>query len=559
MTIAERNWWKEQVIYQIYPRSFQDTTGNGIGDLNGILSRLDYLSYLGVDVIWLGPVYPSPNDDNGYDISDYKGIHPDFGTMADFEHLLAEVHRAGMKLIMDLVVNHSSDEHPWFKSAVASKESPYRDYYIWEEGKASGPPNNWVSFFEGPAWTLDEKSGEYYLHLFGKKQPDLNWENELLRKEIQDVARFWLDKGIDGFRMDVISLISKPQDFADAPYEDFVDIVDKVYANGPRVHEFMRELHDEVFCHYDMIALGEGAGINPEEAVKYTGKDRGELNMIFQFDHMHLDFGKKGRFDPVAFSVKDLKDCLLRWDAGFAEDGWQSIFLDNHDFARMISRFGDDSDQYRGVCAKLFSILLLTQRGTPCIYQGSEIGMRNTHFDSLEECRDLETFNYYRSFKAAGMSDADFLAVANQMGRDTTRSPMPWNEDENAGFTQGTPWIKMGDDVSAINVQSDVMRADSILRFYRGMLRLRKEELALVYGSLVDLPQDNASLFVYKRVWSTKKEELLVVLNMSSTKQAAPDIDFSKWRLLIANCLIKTPKHLSPWEGRVYKRNLSPQ
>jgi oligo-1,6-glucosidase len=380
----ERSWWRESVIYQIYPRSFRDSNGDGIGDLRWIIHQLDYLAELGVDIIWLSPIYASPNDDNGYDISDYRAIMSEFGTMADFDELLAGLHERGLRLMLDLVVNHTSDEHAWFQASRSSKDNPYRDYYFWKPA----PPSTWPSFFGGEAWELDPATGEYYLHLFSKKQPDLNWENPKVREEVYALMRFWLDKGVDGFRMDVIPFISKRLDFPSVDLSDFGRVVEETYANGPRLHEFLQEMNREALAPYDVTTVGEAPGVPPRLANLYVGKDRGELDMIFHFGHMFLDWGPRGKFDLASWDLRDFKAVFNDWYAALGEDGWISPFLDNHDFPRMVSRWGNDGP-YRVQSAKLLATLLLTLRGTPSIYQGSEIGMTNVAFPGIDDYRDI--------------------------------------------------------------------------------------------------------------------------------------------------------------------------
>ncbi len=432
----ERTWWKEGVIYQIYPRSFMDSNGDGIGDLRGILSRLDYIKDLGVDIIWLNPIYQSPNDDNGYDISDYFRIHAEYGTMAEFDELLNALHARGMRLIMDVVINHTSDEHPWFMQSKQDRDNAFADYYFWRSGKEGGPPNNWPSFFGGPAWTYEPTRYQYYLHLFSKKQPDLNWEHAPVRAEVDKILTFWLDKGIDGFRLDVIPLISKRLDFPDADLSDFGRVIEEVYSNGPRVHEYLQDIGSRIFSKYDILTVGEGPGINQAHALRYVGHDRQELDMIFQLDHMALDHGPGGRFDRTTFTLPDLKLLLHGWDQAMGQEGWQSFFLDNHDFPRMLSRFGNDG-AYRQASAQLLCMLILTQRGTPCVYFGSEIGMTNVSFDSMEDYRDVEALNFYELHRQGGGSEADFLDLLHTQGRDNVRTPMQWSSGKHAGFHNG--------------------------------------------------------------------------------------------------------------------------
>ncbi len=547
----KKNWWKEQVIYQIYPRSFKDSNGDGIGDLRGILEKLDYLKKLGIDIIWMSPVYQSPNDDNGYDISDYYNIMDDFGTMADFDELLAEVHARGMKLLMDLVVNHTSDEHEWFKESRKSKDSPYRDYYHWLPAKNGNPPTNWRSFFAGSTWEYDQQTDEYYLHLFTKKQPDLNWENPKVRQEIYKLMRFWLDKGVDGFRMDVISVISKRFPLADAKSEDFNVIINDVYANGPRMHEFLQEMHREVMSKYDVMTVGEGPGINEEVVLDYVGKDRKELNMVFHFGHMFMDHGPGGRFDVKAKNFLDFKKVFSDWDKAIGEDGWINIFLDNHDFPRIVSRWGNDGI-YREASAKLFAMLLLSMRGTPCLYQGTEIGMTNVAFDKIEDYRDVEIHNFYNQAKADGADLDEFLKAVHVNGRDNVRTPMHWDDTSEAGFTDGKPWIKVNPNYPEINVAAALDDPDSIFYFYQRMLKFRKAHPTLIYGSYQDLMPDHEFLFCYAR--QDADQIYYVIFNFSENEVAF------EWtepvELLIGNYQPEKGKEnwLQPWEGRIVKR-----
>lgn len=461
-----KNWWKNIVMYQIYPRSFQDSNGDGIGDLRGIINRLDYLESLGIDLIWLSPIYQSPNDDNGYDICNYYEIHPEYGTMEDFDELLMGLHARGIKLIMDLVVNHTSDEHQWFEESRTSKDSPYRDFYIWKKGVNGGPPNNWMSWFGGSAWEYDEHTEEYYLHLFTKKQPDLNWENPEVRKEVHKNLRFWLDKGIDGFRMDVISLLSKQLDYPNSDSQNIHYLAEHHYANGPRIHKFINEMYEEVLQHYDVMTVGEGPGITKKIANLYIGKDRRELNMIFQLDHMIIDHGAGGKFDVVDFKLTDLKRILDGWEAAIGDQGWNNVFLDNHDFPRMLSRFGNDG-KYRKESAKMLNTFLLTQRGTPCIYMGSEIGMTNVAFDNPNDYKDVEAINYFNEVKASGGDMAEALKNMHIQGRDNVRVPMQWGSGKQAGFTDGEPWIKVNPNYESINVEEAEADKASVLHYFR--------------------------------------------------------------------------------------------
>jgi len=545
-------WWKSSVIYQIYPRSFKDSNGDGIGDLEGIIEKLDYLAELGVDVIWLGPVYQSPNDDNGYDISDYYQIHPEFGTMDTFDRLLRGLHQRGMKLLMDLVVNHTSDEHAWFEASRKDTTNPHRDFYFWREGKNGGPPNNWRSFFGGSAWEYDATTDAYYLHIFSKKQPDLNWENPRVRQEVYNIIRFWLDKGVDGFRMDVIPLISKRLDFADAHLPTFNDVVEQVYSNGPSVHEYIQEMYREVLKDYDIMTVGEGPGISKSVGLDYVDEDRKELNMIFHLDHMFLGYGPDGRFDPVPFGLQEIKQIINDWDAAMGEKGWISVFMDNHDFPRMVSRFGNDQT-YRVESAKLLALLILTLRGTPCIYQGSEIGMTNIRLRDISECRDVETHNFYREYTAKGMDEGAFIELANTYGRDNARTPMQWDQNSNAGFSEGQPWIKVNPNYTDINVASEMNRADGIYSFYKKLLQLRKNMPVLVYGTYREIPQEQPDLFVYER--KDDAATCYVALNFSDHPRAfqLPD-NPEQVRLLLGNYPEGPTDLLRPWEARLYQQ-----
>ena len=514
----QRTWWKEAVVYQIYPRSFQDSDGDGIGDLPGIISRLDHLKELGVDVIWLSPIYKSPNDDNGYDIADYYEIMAEFGTMENFEELLEGVHQRGMKLIMDLVVNHTSDEHAWFEESRKSKDNPKRDYYIWRKGKNGGPPNNWPSFFGGSAWQHDPTTDEYFLHLFTKKQPDLNWENEEVRQEVYQMMRYWLDKGVDGFRMDVIPLISKRLEFADTDIDDFGQIIAQVYSNGPRVHEFINEMYRESLADYDVMTVGEAVGIDQEQAKLYVGYERNELNMIFQFGHMFIDHGKRSKFEPGSYTLQQFKKVFVEWDEALEGIGWNAIFLDNHDFPRMVSRFGNDKE-YWAESAKLLVTLLTTLRGTTYLYQGSEIGMTNVAFDSIDDYRDVETLNYYKEAQERGENMDDFLKMVHKQGRDNVRTPIQWSAEAQGGFTTGTPWLKVNPNYKSINVAAQKDDPSSVLSFYKKAIQLRKQHPLLVYGSFEQLDNGHEQLFTYERALDGKK--LWVALNFSDRPATA--------------------------------------
>jgi oligo-1,6-glucosidase len=543
-------WWKEAVVYQIYPRSFKDSNGDGVGDLKGIIQRLDYIKSLGVDAVWLNPIYQSPYDDGGYDISDYKQIHHEFGTMDDFDRLLAGLHERGLRLIMDLVVNHSSDEHRWFVESRKDIKNPYRDYYFWKPGKDQGPPNNWPSFFGGSAWQLDEPTGEYYLHLFSKKQPDLNWEHKPLRKEVADIMKFWLDKGVDGLRLDVISAISKRVDFPDSDTYDFNEIIRKYYANGPRLKEFISELRHQVWNDYDLMTVGEGPGITPENALEYLNESDG-LNMIFHFGHMFMDQGPGGRFDPVPWTLRDFKAVFKQWDDALHKGGWGSVFLGNHDFARMVSRWGNDHE-FREPSAKLLITLLLSMRGTPFIFAGDELGMTNTVLTSIEDSKDIETLNGWLEAKSQGMSEKDFLELANYAGRDNARTPFQWSDQPFAGFSSVTPWMPVNPNFSFINRDNQEGSLTSVLNYFRAMVDLRKSNLTLVYGRYVPCSTSPDSCFAYFR--ENEQEKLLVVLNFSNDKLILEDSLIPSNALrLIGNYPTGDRQNLQPWEAVIYK------
>lgn len=467
----DKKWWKESVVYQIYPRSFKDSNGDGIGDLQGIISKLDYLNHLGVDVVWLCPVYQSPNDDNGYDISNYQSIMDDFGTLSDWEELLAGLHSRGMKLIMDLVVNHSSDEHAWFVESRKSQDNPYRDYYIWRPGKDGQPPNDWGSFFSGSAWEYDEKSEEYYLHLFSRKQPDLNWDNPKLRKEIYDMMTWWLDKGIDGFRMDVINLISKVPELPSVSGESNGEqptyhFGGDYFVNGPRVHEYMQEMNREVLSKYDIMTVGEAVNVTPEEASLYVSEDRNELNMVFHFELMDVDSGPGGKWNVQPWKLADIKSIISKWQVALDGKGWNSLYMNNHDQPRMLSRFGDDK-LFPKESGKMLATLLHTLQGTPYIYQGEEIGMTNVQFASIDDYKDIEIVNMYKEYLAAGHSEEKIMNSIYIKGRDNGRTPMQWNSEPQAGFTTGNPWLAVNPNYKDINVEKALADPDSIFHYYK--------------------------------------------------------------------------------------------
>lgn len=555
----EKKWWKESVVYQIYPRSFKDSNGDGIGDINGITSKLDYLKELGIDVIWLSPVYKSPNDDNGYDISDYRNIMDEFGTMEDFDKLLNEAHKRNIKILMDLVVNHTSDEHKWFVESRKSRDNKYRDYYIWREGKDRKEPNNWGSIFGGSAWQYDENTNMYYLHLFSKKQPDLNWENETVRNEIYDMMKWWLDKGIDGFRMDVISMISKDQKFPDGKNGDF----GPYSIHGPRVHEFLKEMNKEVLSKYDIMTVGETAGVTIDEAKKYAGFDSNELNMVFQFEHMDLDNNKDYKWNDEPVKLTKLKEVMGKWQTELEGEAWNSLFWNNHDQPRVVSRFGNDSDEYREVSAKMLGTCLHMMKGTPYIYQGEELGMTNIYFNSIDEYNDIESINAYNELVGSGkVSKEKMMSYLRYKSRDNARTPMQWSDDENAGFTTGKPWMTINPNYVKINAQNEVSDSNSVFNYYKKLIKLRKENDIIVYGNYKPILEESEEIFAYIRELENKK--LLVLCNFTKNVTSAeiPAGLLNKdAKLLISNysCedLDKNSKDikLKAYEARVYYFN----
>lgn len=545
-------WWKRSVIYQIYPRSFADSNGDGIGDLNGITDHLDYLKELGIDVIWLSPVYQSPNADNGYDISDYRQIMQDFGTMEDFDRMLAEAHRRGIKIIMDLVVNHTSDQHRWFVESRSGVDSPYRDYYIWKEGRDGQEPNNWGADFGGSAWSLDEKSGMYYLHCFSPQQPDLNWENEQVRNEVYDMMKWWLDKGIDGFRMDVISMISKDQSFPDGPVENGLYGNHKPYVcNGPRVHEFLREMNEKVLSKYDIMTVGEALGATLEDARLYAGEDTHELNMIFHFEHVSLGEKVNGKWTWKKVPLKELRAVLNKWQTGLEGTGWNSLYWDNHDQPRAVSRFGNDSPLYREVSAKMLAICLHMMKGTPYIYQGEEIGMTNPYFDRLEDYRDVESIHAYEELTESGLvGREEMMQCLKVISRDNARTPMQWNKQRHAGFTEGIPWISVNSNYLSINAEDERKKPDGVFACYQKLIRLRKEMDIVVYGEFRGLMEESDSIYAYERLW--KGERLLVVCNFTEEEQACPLLEGAgQAEEIISNYKEHKACMLQPYEARV--------
>ena len=553
----KKAWWKESVVYQIYPRSFMDSNGDGIGDLNGITEKLDYLKELGIDVIWLSPVYQSPNDDNGYDISDYQAIMTEFGTMEDYDRMLARAHELGIKIMMDLVVNHTSDEHAWFVESRKSVDNPYRDFYIWRPGKEDGSePNNWGSIFSGSAWKYDPQTDMYYLHLFSKKQPDLNWDNPKVRDAVFDMMNWWCEKGIDGFRMDVISLISKPEGLPDGEVGEN-GYGDSGCANGPHVHEYLQEMNKEVLSKYDLITVGEAAGVTLEEAKKYANADGSELNMVFQFEHTGAGkdaHNRYGKWDSDKMPLPEWKATLSKWQTGLADKAWNSLYLSNHDQPRSVSRYGNDSREYREVSAKMLATCLHMMQGTPYVYQGEELGMTNVYFDKLEDYRDVESFNAYKEMtETFGVSHEEMMGYLKKIGRDNARTPMQWDDSENAGFTTGTPWIKVNPNYKEINAKQQVGNPDSVFSYYKELIRLRHENEVIVYGDYELLEPDNEELFIYTRTLGDEK--LVVLCNFTDQDVTIPAAVMAQIPddapIMISNYVGNMPAVLRPYEATV--------
>ena len=533
----EKRWWKESVVYQIYPRSFCDSNGDGIGDLNGITGKLDYLKELGIDVIWLSPVYKSPNDDNGYDISDYQAIMDEFGTMEDFDRMLATAHEKGIKIMMDLVVNHTSDEHKWFIESRKSTDNPYRDYYIWRPAKEDGSlPNNWGSCFSGPAWEYDKTTDMYFLHLFSKKQPDLNWDNPAVRQDVFDMMNWWLKKGVDGFRMDVISLISKEPGLPDKEpgingYATF-----NVSANGPHVHEYLQEMRQKALNNADTITVGECSGVTLEEAKKYARSDEKELNMVFQFEHMDVDSDEKaGKWTTRKMELRNLKKILTRWQKGLQDIAWNSLYWENHDQPRSVSRFGNDSDEYREISAKMLATCIHMMQGTPYVYQGEELGMTNCPFNTLDNFRDLESINAFHELTEQGkMTEEDMMAAIGYKGRDNARTPMQWDDSAYAGFSTATPWIMVNPNYTKINAKDQVNREDSVFKYYQKLIKLRHESELIVYGTYDLILDDDKDIYAYIRTLGDEK--LIVYCNFSeNTREVELPEEFVNKKVLISN------------------------
>ncbi len=555
-------WWKESVVYQVYPRSFYDTNGDGIGDLRGITQKLDYLETLGIDVIWLCPVYPSSNHDGGYDISDYRNIAKEFGTLQDWQDLVAALHAKGMKLLMDLVVNHTSDQHPWFLESQKSKNNPYRDYYIWRPGKNNGPPSNWGSHFGGSAWKHDPQTGEYYLHLFSQHQPDLNWDNQKVRKEIFEMMRFWLALGVDGFRMDTVNMFSKDPSFPDVLSNNgnAFPLASQHFLNGPNLLAYLQEMKQQVFGKLQVMTVGEAPEVTPEQAIELTHQTDGALSMVFGFEHMQIDSDPKAtmpKWTRLPWSLDKLKQITKRWQHAMHNQGWNSVFLGSHDEPRLVSRFGDDG-MHRIASAKLLATYLLTLQGTPYIFQGDEIGMTNVQFTSIEEYRDIDSLNLYRQeVLEHGRSAKEVLALIHQKGRDNARTPMQWNAEANAGFTNGKPWMGVNPNHTEINVEQSLADTNSVFWHYRNLIQLRRRNPVFVHGRFELLHPEHPTVFAYTRTW--KRDKATVMLNFSSHDSTFDWLPNPSTRLLLSN--FANPETftgsvtLKPYEARIYLDN----
>lgn len=552
-------WWQKAVVYQVYPRSFQDSNGDGIGDLPGIIQRLPYIKKLGVDVIWLNPIYKTSNVDGGYDISDYQAINPDFGTMTDFKKLLAQAHQMGLKIMLDLVVNHSSSEHPWFIESRQSKDNPHRDFYIWRDPVNGHEPNNWGSFFSGPAWTYDTKTQQYYLHLFAKEQPDLNWANPQVRQAVFKMMNWWAKQGIDGFRMDVISLLSKPDGLPDgpqapnAPYGDGGSLV----ANGKHEHEYLREMNQQVLSKYDWITVGETAGVTIDQAAKYANLDGSELNMVFQFEHMGLDNNRDprlGKWSDQKATLTALRANLTKWQQKLANRAWNSLYWNNHDQPRVVSRFGNDSPQYRVLSAKMLATMLHCMQGTPYIYQGEELGMTNTHFATLDDVVDVEARNAYHELvdQEKIISGQKLLRYFDAKSRDNARTPMQWNDQKNAGFSSGKPWLQVNANYQQINAAAALADPNSIFYFYQQLIKLR-HNLAVITDGDFQLVKDNdqdPAVFAYTR--RNSDQQLLVICNFTDQTLERDYSLVPEAKLILQNYQGKMTTSLRPYEARVY-------
>jgi len=553
--MGKKVWWKEAVVYQVYPRSFNDTNGDGIGDIQGVIEKLDYLKDFGIDVIWLSPVYQSPNDDNGYDISDYRAISNDFGTMEDLDQLLEETHKRGMKLIMDLVINHSSDEHELFIESRSSKDNPYRDYYIWHPGKEDGSrPNNWASIFSGSVWEYDEKTEEYYMHVFSKKQPDFNWENPNVRKDLQNMVNWWLDKGIDGFRVDAISHIKKAPFDKDMPNpkgKKFVDSFDR-HMNQPGIEKYLSEFTENTFDQYDIMTVGEANGVKIDDAKEWVGEEKGYFDMIFQFEHVDL-WGKKEGFD-----LKEIKEVFTKWQYGLEGVGWNALYIENHDMVRAVSSMGDDGS-LRKTSAKALATMYFFMKGTPFIYQGQEIGMTNVKYETLKEYDDIQSVNKTKEMIEEGTSEAEAMKYIWENSRDNVRTPMQWSSKEQGGFTTAEPWLKINDNYPDINVQEAINDPDSIYYYYKAMIKLRKNSQTLLYGKYELIAPDDDHVYAYVR--HGEDEVYIIAANLFAGHETLDLSNYELKDLVLSNYKVSDKAldpqlELRPYESRIYKAKI---
>jgi oligo-1,6-glucosidase len=560
MKQTDQYWWQNAVVYQIYPRSFQDSNDDGIGDLRGIISRLDYIKKLGADIIWLNPIYKSPNVDNGYDISDYQAIHPDFGSLDDFQELLDKAHELGLKIMMDLVVNHSSDENKWFEESRKGPDNPYRDYYIWRDPVDGHAPTNWGSYFSGPAWQYDEQSGQYYLHLFATKQPDLNWENPKLRHSVYDIMNWWADRGVDGFRMDVINLISKPEKYVDGKLNDGEPYanVEPLVANGHRVHEFLQEMHQNVMDKHDLVTVGETPGATVDDAKQYANLSQTELNMVFQFEHVSLDGNANpafGKWDDRHVTLSKIRSSLSNWQTKLGGKAWNSLYWNNHDQPRAVSRFGNDDPKYRVKSAKMLGTMLHFMQGTPYIYEGEEIGMTNAHFQSLSDYQDLETINIFKQLVTDGklIDSETMMRYIAFHSRDNARTPMQWNDSKNAGFSTHQPWLKVNANYPDINVENALADPDSVFYYYQKLIKLRHELPVITNGKFGVLPgnDQDQDVFVYTR--KNNDTTLFIIINFSDKQlERHYELPDAK-KIIISNYDDDKTDELRPYEAKVYK------
>lgn len=554
--MAKSDWWKKSVVYQVYPRSYQDSNNDGIGDLPGLTSRLAYIKDLGADVIWLNPIYKSPDKDNGYDISDYRSIQPAYGTMDDFDEMLQRAHVLGLKIMMDLVVNHTSDQNKWFQESKKSKDNPYRDYYVWRDPVDGHEPNNWGSYFNGSVWKFDETTGQYYLHLFADGQPDLNWENPKVRDEVWNIMRFWLDKGVDGFRMDVINLISKPAGLPDgqkAPNEKYAD-VGKVVADGPRLNEFLQEMNEKVLSKYDVMTVGEMPDSTPEDAIKYTGLDSHELNMVFQFDHVGLAGNpdkRLGKWFDAPIKLVELKKSLSKWEKELDGKGWNSLYWNNHDQPRAVSRFATDDPKYRKKVAKMLGTTLHLMQGTPYVYEGEELGMTNVHYSKLSQYEDLESLNAYHEFVEDEkiIDKESMLRYLSCKSRDNARTPMQWDNKDNAGFTSAKPWFELNPNYTEINARGQIEDKDSVFSYYKKLIALRHKYDVIVYGDYEVLDPEDDDVFAYVRRYN---EEKILVINNFTDKKLTRDYGQNEGKLLLGNYNDDNKLEIRPYESKVY-------